>query len=359
MTHISDSAPVISVIIPVYNTRKYLPNTLKNIVEDQFSTLQPQQWELIVVDDGSTDGSHLEVEPWIARFPESVKLIRTPNQGVSTARNTGLAAACGRYVYFADSDDLILCRALPELLQLSEASDPDVIKFLFKHISTEEYGRLAGNVPQAELGSDDVSVYTIGEFMEETYGLSRPMIQTSTCQTIYKRSLLIDHNLGFDPTLTVGEDEALTWNAMLHVHTVAYTPAKLFLYHQRAGSISHADNSEREERYQFNRIEFCGKMISILGRVKDAGMMTPEIWRNTSRNYMFGYYHSIIDLIVKGFPLSTIYRAMKLYRSYGGDVHPGRPRFTPFYDTAEMPASVKRRRLLVAYGLGTLIKLGL
>lgn len=358
MTHTHDSTPDISVIIPVYNTRKYLPNTLKNIVEDQFSTLQPQQWELIVVDDGSTDGSHLEVEPWIARFPESVKLIRTPNQGVSTARNTGLAAACGRYVYFADSDDLILSRSLPKLLQLSEASDPDVIKFLFQHISTEEYGRLAGNVPQAELGSDDVSVYTIAEFMEETYGLSRPMIQTSTWQTIYKRSLLIDNNLGFDPTLTVGEDEALTWNAMLHVHTVVYTPSKLFLYHQRAGSISHADNSEREERYQFNRIKFCGEMISILGRIKDAGIMDPKIWQNTSRNYIFNYHHSIIDLIVMGFPLSTIWKAMKLYKSYGGDVHPGRPRFTPFYDKVEMTPVVKARRLLVAYVFGTLLKLG-
>ena len=358
MNRNNDAAPVISVIMPVYNTRTYLPTTLKNIVEDQFSTMQPLQWELIVVDDGSTDGSHLEVEPWIARFPESVKLIRTPNQGVSTARNTGLAAARGRYIYFADSDDLILRGTLAKLLQLTEESDPDVIKFLFRQISTEEYGRLASDVPSAELSADSLSFYTIGEFMEATHGLSRPMIHTSTWQSVYKRRLFTDNKLGFDPTLTVGEDEALTWNAMLHVRTVAYTPAELFLYHQRAGSISHATDSEREERYQFNRIAFCGKMISILGRVKDSGIMDTKTWQNTSRNYMFGYYHSIIDLIVKGFPLLTIYKAMKLYRSYGGDVHPGRPRFTPFYDKAELPRSAKRRRLLVAYGLGTLIKLG-
>ncbi len=351
-------APLISVIMPVYNTRSYLPATLKNIVDGQFSTMPPEQWELIVVDDGSTDGSHLEVEPWSARFPQSVRLIRTQNQGASAARNTGLAAARGRYVYFADSDDLIRSGSLSRLLELTREADPDAIKFLFRQISSEEYSALAGNVPPAEISAADVEHYTIREFMEKTYGLSRPMIHTSTWQTIYKRRLLTDNNLGFDPTLTIGEDEALTWSAMPYVETVAYTPAQLFLYHQRAGSISHAENVEREERYQFHRIEFSGKMISILDRIKQADLMNEKILRNTQRNYMFGYYHSIIDLIVKGYPLSTIARAMRLYRSYGGDVHPGRPRFTPFYDKALMPPAVKRRRLLVAYGLGSLIKLG-
>ncbi len=351
-------APKLSVIVPVYNTRSYLPATMKNIVEDQFSTVQPAQWEVIVVDDGSTDGSHLEIEPWIARFPESVKLIRTQNQGASAARNTGLSAARGEYVYFTDSDDLLMRGSLAKLMKFTEAANPDVIKFLFRHISTEEYTELAKNVPETDIKNSDVELYTIREFMEKTYGMLLPMTHISTWQTIYKRRLLIDNNLGFNTSLTIGEDDVMTWSAMAHVKTVAYVPAELFLYHQRLGSISHAADSEHEKRYQLNRIKFSGVMIDVLNRVKDSELMSQEIWLNCQRNYKFAYFHSVIDLIVKGFSLSTIASAMRLYRSYGGDVHPGRPRFTPFYDKDLMPAKVKRRRFLVAYGLGTLIKLG-
>ncbi len=111
--------PAISVVMPVYNARPYLPFTLRNIIVDQFGEMKPEEWELIAVDDGSSDGSHLEIEPWIEKYPQSVKLIRKSNGGPSSARNAGLAAARGTYVYFCDSDDIILRGALPRLLALT------------------------------------------------------------------------------------------------------------------------------------------------------------------------------------------------------------------------------------------------
>lgn len=347
------SYPLLSVVMPVYNTRGYLPFTLRNIIVDQFSTMRPKEWELIVVDDGSTDGSHLEVEPWAELFPQSVRLIRKQNAGVSAARNAGIAAARGRYVYFIDSDDILMRRALPRLLDLALKGDADVVKFMFRQISTEEYIRLTDSVPEADIPTDSTRYIGVSEYLEETRGMTMPKIHSSTWQTLYRRQLLADNNVRYNEELTVGEDEVFTWTAMRYVSTVCYSTAEVFLYHQREGSISHADNCEREEKYQLERLKFCGHIISVIDRIKDR--MSPEVHLQVCRNYTFGYYHTIIDYIVLGFPMRTIYRSMRSYQKLGGDVHPGRPRFTPFYDSKEQPLSVKIRRMFVAYVLGSIV----
>lgn len=349
--------PAISVVIPVYNARPFLSFTMKNIVEDQFLAMTSAQWEVIVVDDGSTDNSHLEIEPWVAKYSDSVRLIRTPNQGVSSARNTGLSAARGEYVIFIDSDDILLSNSLAWLLKNVMPNKPDVIKFMFQQISSKEYFDLNRSVPSAELSSADIEYLDCKEYLAKTHGLSLPMIHTSTWQTIFRRQLLIDNGLGFDPSLTCGEDEVMTWSVIPYVRTVAYTPAALLLYHQRDGSISHPLTSKNIVKYHFERIKFAGKMIALLNLIETANILDARILGDIYRNYQFVYYHSTITLIVMGFPLRIIYRAMKLYRSYGGDVHPGRPRFTPFYDSSQMRRRTKWRRFIASYLLTSLVRL--
>ena len=89
--------PTVSVIVPTYNRREVLPRALHSVLEQTLS----EPFELIVVDDGSTDGSAALVE---AEFP-TVSLIRQENQGVSAARNAGIRAARGRWIALLDSDD--------------------------------------------------------------------------------------------------------------------------------------------------------------------------------------------------------------------------------------------------------------
>lgn len=348
-------SPIISVVIPVFNAASYLPFTLRNIIEDQFQTMAPTDWEVIIVDDGSTDGSHLAAEPWKARFPESVHIIRKQNGGVSAARNCGLDAARGRYVYFMDSDDILLRGSLQPLCERAVTDGVDMMKFMFRQISADEYTALTGDVPQAAISPESIRVMDTKAYIEESNGMSEPKIQTSTWQSIYRREMLVNNSVRYDEELTVGEDEVFTWSAIRHAKTIGFTGEELFLYHQREGSISHADNRTRQERFQMERIRFCGKIIGVLKAAES--LMSEQVFAHVNRNYLFGYYHSVIDLIVMGFPMRTIYRAMRLYRQLGGDVHPGRPRFTPFYDKHNQPAGVKLRRLAVAFLLGTFVKL--
>lgn len=92
----------VSVIVPVYNTEKYLEECIRSLTEQTLFSL-----ELIFVDDGSTDASPKILERYRARDPEHIRVITQKNAGQGKARNVGLAAATGEYVGFVDSDDYV------------------------------------------------------------------------------------------------------------------------------------------------------------------------------------------------------------------------------------------------------------
>jgi glycosyltransferase involved in cell wall biosynthesis len=101
------AAPIVSVVMPVYNSEAYLADAVGSILAQTFT-----DWELICVDDGSRDGS-LEVLRRYERADPRVRVITRPNTGVTRARNDGIAVARGRYIAAMDSDDV----ALPERLR--------------------------------------------------------------------------------------------------------------------------------------------------------------------------------------------------------------------------------------------------
>lgn len=115
-----DYMPEISVLIPVYNVEKYLDRCIQSVVGQTFSDI-----EIILVDDGSTDGSSDICDSW-AKKDSRVKVIRKEYGGVSTARNVCISAAKGKYLYFVDSDDEIVPDALEILHDLVIANDCDM-----------------------------------------------------------------------------------------------------------------------------------------------------------------------------------------------------------------------------------------
>ena len=108
--------PLFSVITPVYNVCEYLLTAVQSVVEQP----GPKDWECLLIDDGSTDGSAALCDALAGMLP-GVKAIHQPNQGVSAARNTGLRAARGRWVLFLDGDDCLAPDLLPQLRQTIES----------------------------------------------------------------------------------------------------------------------------------------------------------------------------------------------------------------------------------------------
>ena len=112
--------PAVSVVIPVYNSAKYLRECLDSIVAQTFS-----DWEIIAVDDGSSDESPEILDEYAAK-DSRIKVIHKANAGVSAARNDGLDAAQGEYVVFVDSDDLLVVNALDILHKTISSENADI-----------------------------------------------------------------------------------------------------------------------------------------------------------------------------------------------------------------------------------------
>lgn len=114
--------PLVSIIVPVFNTELYIIDTLNSICASFQDDL-----ELIIVDDGSTDNSNLRILEWVRISSLNVIFISKSNNGLGAARNTGLQYATGKYVAFFDSDDYAISSTYQLMLQLAEKNNLDMI----------------------------------------------------------------------------------------------------------------------------------------------------------------------------------------------------------------------------------------
>lgn len=122
--------PVISVIVPVYNAEKYLRESLDSIVNQTYKNI-----EIILVDDGSTDGSSAICDEY-ADKDVRIKVYHIPNGGVSNARNLGINNANGEYLMFVDSDDIILPYVVERAIKLALEHNADIVYGLVKVFDT-------------------------------------------------------------------------------------------------------------------------------------------------------------------------------------------------------------------------------
>ena len=124
-------------IVPVFNTEPFLLRCLRSIVNQGIAK---DDYEVLVVDDGSTDGSRALVQSFVDEGQAQVRLLTQENSGVSKARNMALDHARGRYVYFVDSDDFLLDGMLSALL--AQAVDHDLDVLVFNYNRTDVQGNI-------------------------------------------------------------------------------------------------------------------------------------------------------------------------------------------------------------------------
>ena len=204
--------PVVTVIVPLYNQERYIDACLRSICRQSYPAI-----EVIVVNDGSTDGSAARARRWAAR-DRRIQIIDKDNQGVSMARRDGLAAGTGRYVAFVDSDDTLPRRALEVMVSLIEEHDVDLLLgsvdrrlgILVKHHSDAPY-----TFPC------DVKVEQPELFDKYYLGFYRNNIFPVTMWARLYRRQAIDRAMSaaslFDPEVNrMGEDEY--FNLMLFPH---------------------------------------------------------------------------------------------------------------------------------------------
>lgn len=116
----------LSIIIPVYNVEKYVSKCLGSVLDQD---IDPKDYEIIIVNDGSTDGSLKIIEDY-AKIHGRIKIFNKKNGGVGSARNYGIDVSTGKYIYFLDPDDYLISNSLKTLLEACECHDLEILTFV-------------------------------------------------------------------------------------------------------------------------------------------------------------------------------------------------------------------------------------
>jgi glycosyltransferase involved in cell wall biosynthesis len=124
----------LSIVIPLYNKEKFIDRCLKSLLDQNLS---PEEYEIIIVDDGSTDSSYTLACAYAEKHPNIVAH-RQKNGGAGAARNTGFELAKGDYIYFLDADDYIAKNSLEFIVELSEQHNLEILGFNTKHVNNTE-----------------------------------------------------------------------------------------------------------------------------------------------------------------------------------------------------------------------------
>lgn len=205
-----------SVVVPVYNVEKYLDQCLESLKAQDFS-----DFEVICVNDGSTDHSREMLEVWETKFPQ-MKVIDRENGGLSAARNTGLEVVKGDYVVFVDSDDWVELNMLSRLAAMVDGVD--MVCFACRRTDNESCDILA---PEQ---SDGWSYYN-------RHALEARIVPfVCVWQRCYRREFLIENNLFFREGI-LHEDNEFTPRACLKAQSVKVISDVLYNYRVRPGSI--------------------------------------------------------------------------------------------------------------------------
>lgn len=219
-----------TVIVPVYNTEPYITDCLDSLLRQTQKELQ-----VVVVDDGSTDRSMQIVEGYRAHF-ENMLILRQENQGLGAARNAGVRAAAGQYIYFLDSDDFIETDTLETCYQCAKENSLDLVLFDAATLLEDgvEKGIQIGKYDRRAIIKDFNRKYTGREFLE-SYMKREPDI-VSACLMYTKRSFVEEHHLQFQEGIT-HEDEEYRFRLMMADPKVMYLPKLFYNRRYRAGSI--------------------------------------------------------------------------------------------------------------------------
>ena len=217
-----------SIIVPVYNVAEYLPRCM-----DSLFAQEGEDYEILLVDDGSTDGASPRLcDEYAAARPGRVRVIHQENGGLGAARNTGIAAARGEYVLCVDSDDWIAGNTLAALREQIAATGADMYCFSF------QYARDGGALQPAEppFAPPDGRLHSLAD--TPALLLNSP----SACLRLCRRSLY--EGIEF-PGRVWYEDLRTTPKLLLAAKTVALLPDAFYFYYMREGSIMHSANLRR------------------------------------------------------------------------------------------------------------------
>lgn len=230
----------LSVIIPAFNVEKYLAEGLDSLLASEGI----DEAELIIIDDGSFDKTG-EIADKYASDHRNIRVIHKENEGPSAARNTGLAEASGTYVFFFDSDDMVVPELFSKVIELTKSASDDMLLW-DSELLYETHNLLAPKHRDyfAHSGLEKVERTYTGKGILETQLRNTGDFVATIWLGAYRREFLMSNELFFEKDL-IHEDELLLPKIFITAKSVHYIPEKIYIYRIRPGSIMNPEDNDR------------------------------------------------------------------------------------------------------------------
>lgn len=211
---------LVSIIVPIYNAEKYLDSCIQSVLRQTYTN-----WELILIDDGSTDKSGRIAEEY-GFADERITVFHQKNLGVSLARNQGIDEATGNYVVFLDADDELIEDCLAKTVNIAEETNADVVA-----------GRSCEN---QELFQDRI-IWTGAEALENS--LKDHLFTYSACAKLIRREFI--GKTRFTPDIRINEDSYFVFQLLCKQNVFVLTNDVIYFYRANSESSSRTGFSEK------------------------------------------------------------------------------------------------------------------
>ncbi len=218
----------VSIIVPIYNAEKYLEQCLDSIVSQTLKDI-----EIILIDDGSTDGSAEICKKYLS--DSRMSYYHKENEGLAAARDDGMMRASGEYIGFVDSDDWVKADMYEKMYTAAKSNNSDVV--FCNCIQNENGYRFSRELPVGPYDRNKIKSEVLPKtlaFISKDGG--KRAIRWSNCMRIYKAETLSKNNIKFDRRLRRSQDLQLTYESMLAAQNFYYIDEPL--YHNRVVSDS-------------------------------------------------------------------------------------------------------------------------
>lgn len=240
---------LISVIIPVYNGQRFLSECITSVVNQD-----DLYFEVIIVDDGSTDKSILISEEFESKY-NKIKVIKCKNSGVSIARNIGIANSSGDWIMFVDSDDMLLPGAIKEMRKhINENIDAifaNYVQNICKHNNTKYNSKVLDSKELMLLTCDRVKY-----LRELTLNIDiKPYTLTACWGKLFRKSVISKNNILFNALLKLSEDTIFNLEYLENVNKILLIDIPIYFYRENSLSVTKNFN-ESFLTNQINLIEF-------------------------------------------------------------------------------------------------------
>lgn len=300
------SLPAVTAVIPMYNAEKFIAECLDSLLAQSF-----ENFEVLVVDDCSTDSSAAIVESYVPKFGGRLKLLHTKKNsgGAGIPRNMGITFARGEYVYFMDADDRIVPNALEDDCNLAREYNADVIYHtLYYKLSSDGTKSELANVPKYKPGDEIVLDNNLTERVKD---IARNKYWLGPWRSFSRRDFLIVNEIFF-PNIRPYEDVVWSHAALIYAERLLRVPTAIYFYRDNENSMTReSKSSDQSVRFYLNPVILGLKSLDTFISRHEFFRTKPQLHYALLENFFNGRFTSIFRDSKEFLPPFELYETIR------------------------------------------------